>query len=455
MIQVAHLIRPMTRVRGVFYGWWLVGLASVVMAVCVVPFFYALPVWFVALESRFAWSRFQVSLALSLTRVEGSIVGPIGGYLIDRLGSRRMTFIGMVIVGVGFLLLSRIQELWQFYGAFMVISIGTGLGTWLAMMTIVNHWFVRRRSLAMSMVTVGFHIGAVSLVPLIAWAVGSVDAEESSGFGWRATAAGTGVFIIVVAMLIYWLRLIRDRPESYGMRPEGAAEPSSESPDGLGEASRAPDPDREFTWREAMRTGAFWLISFGHAGTSIVIVTIMVHLGPLMRDQGHSLQMVAWVISTYTAIGIVFTLLGGYIGDRAPMRVALFWFSMFQPVAIVVVLFSGGSLPLVFLFAFLLGVGNGRAGLSSSVRGLYFGRKAFASITGMSMVPMNVLMLVLPPFAGYMFDSTGSYVVPFSLVAALSVIGAFCYLALPDHRAVRVSPRPPAHGAGLEAASLD
>ena len=60
-------------------------------------------VWSVALESHFGWSRTQLSLAFTLTRVEGGIMGPVEGYLTDRLGTRRMVLIGLLVLGGGFL----------------------------------------------------------------------------------------------------------------------------------------------------------------------------------------------------------------------------------------------------------------------------------------------------------------------------------------------------------------
>ena len=109
------------------------------MVLGTVPMFQGMTAWFVVLEQQFHWSRTQISIAFSLTRVEGSITGPISGYLIDKLGPRRMVMTGMLVAGGGFLMLSRIQELWQFYLAFSVISVGAGIGTWLPMFTVLNN----------------------------------------------------------------------------------------------------------------------------------------------------------------------------------------------------------------------------------------------------------------------------------------------------------------------------
>ena len=90
---------------------------------------------------------------------------------------------------------------------------------------------------------------------------------------------------------------------------------------------------------------------------------------------------------------------------------------------------------LVLLFALLMGAGEGRGSLTTAIRGVYFGRRAFASIMGMSMIPMNILLFSAPLFAGYMFDTTGSYFIPFVTIAAVSAIGASLFLMLgePGH----------------------
>ena len=432
MIQVTEIFSSLRRTTGGFYGHTLVGVAAFIMVLSIVPLFHGMTAWFVVLEQHFKWSRTQLSLSFSLARVEGGIVGPLEGLMVDRLGSRNMVLIGLLIMGAGFLMFSLVQELWQFYGAFLVMSLGGGMGGWLPMMTALNSWFVRRRATAMSRVTVGYRLGGVFLVPLLAWAVG-VDQ-----FGWRAVAAAIGTFVVVLAFPLS--RLVRNRPEDYGQRPDGGAVSIS----GSGPTAQPTTVEREVTWQKAIRTRAFWQISFGHACCSSVVVTIMVHLGPMLTDRNFSLQTVGLVVSVYTAIGIASTMVGGYLGDRMPMRLAIFGFTLFQSIAIIVVLLAH-SLPVAYLFAVLMGIGEGRGPLTTAIRGVYFGRRAFASIMGISMVPMNVLLFTLPLFAGYMFDATGSYAIPFSVVAAVGFVGATLFLLLGEPQSVAsaaLSPEP-------------
>ena len=420
--------------RGLFYGWALVGVAAFVMVIGTVPFFQGMTTWFVVLESHFGWSKTQLSIAFSLSRVEGSIMGPVSGYLIDRLGSRTMVVIGLVIAGAGFVFLSQMNSLWQFYAAFIVMSVGVGLGTWMPMMTVLNTWFIRNRSKAMALSMEGFLVGGMVLVPLLAFAI---DPDVPGRPGWRITALVIGIFLIAVALPIS--RLVRNAPEPYGLSPDGG--PPARPRKAAATASPAAREEPDYTWQEAVRTGTFWLITMGHACSSIVIVTITVHLGPMLDERGFSLQTVGWVVGAYTGVAAIFTLVGGFVGDRLPLRLGLFGFSVVQSGAVILLILADTP-TMVFLFAVVMGIGfGGRNPLSTAIRGVYFGRKAFASITGISMIPMNILLLGAPLFAGIMFDATQSYFVPMVVVAAVSFAGSTLFLFLGSPEAAAESRR--------------
>ena len=423
-------MRPVRRqTQGVFHGWWMVAIAALVMTLGSVPFFQGMFAWFVVLEKQFLWSRGRLSVAFSLTRAEGSVMGPVAGYLIERLGIRRICLIGLCVMGSGFLLFSQIQNLWQFYLTFVVISVGAGLGTWLPMMTLLNSWFVRRRSMAMALAMEGMSIAAIVLIPVLTWAI---DPEEGPD-RWRVAAAVIGTIIIVLAFPIS--RLIRGRPEDFGLEPDGvAADPVQRAVEGL---SGPKSEEIEYTWQQAVRSGSFWLIAFGNATTAAVVITMMINLGPMLSvDRDFSLQTVGWVVSTYTATAAVGTLVGGYLGDRFSIRYVISGFAMVQAAGIVVALVAD-SLPVVFLFAVLLGIGfGGRTPLTSAIRGTYFGRRNYASITGVAQMPFNAVMFAVPLFVGFTFDATDSYTIPFIGLALVGFLGSACFLFLGQ-------PRPP------------
>ena len=142
-------------------------------------------------------------------------MGPLEGYLADRLGTRRMIMIGLLVLACGFLLFSQVQNLWMFYLAYVVMAVGQGFGSWLPLMTLLNHWFIRQRATAIGWANVGSRLGALILVPIIAWAIDPDDPQ----LGWRTTAMILGLFTLIVAIPLS--QLIRDRPQEYGLLPDG------------------------------------------------------------------------------------------------------------------------------------------------------------------------------------------------------------------------------------------
>ena len=298
------------------------------------------------------------------------------------------------------------------------------------MMTVLNSWFIRRRATAMSRAAAVSTAVGVLLVPALAW---SIDPDQFGLDRWRTIAVGIGVTILVLAFPLS--RLVRDRPEEYGQRPDGDAETTVPIASSRLDPPQLANEVSGLTWQEAIKTRDFWLITLAHSCSSSVIVTITVHLGSMLYlDRGLSLQTVGLVVATYTAVSAVFNLVGGYLGDRVSIRSALFVFTSIQTVAVAVLLFTE-SAPVAFVYAVIMGVGfGGRVPLTTAIRGVYFGRRAFASITGVSMIPNNILMFFMPVFTGYMYDIRGSYTIPFIILVVISGVGAFVYPVLGEPR---------------------
>jgi MFS family permease len=414
--------------RSVFYGWWLVGVALFMLTLMALTVFQGLGTFLVALERQFGWSRTTLSGAFAFARVQNAVIGPVEGFLVDRVGNRRMVLIGFSIMGLGFILLSQIQTAWQFYLAFIVITIGSGLGGFLAHISMVNNWFVRQRSLAMATAMTGIHLGGF-LVPILALGI------ESHGF--RVTTMGIGIFLLIIVFPV--TRLIRNRPEEYGLRPDGDPLKPERVATEDGGAKSLIDDESEFTARQALRTRVFWTLTIVHLSSSVSIVSLALHLAPKLTDMGMSLTSAGIVVLTYTAIAIPTQFVAGYLADRMPKPPLIFVFLMLQSSAMVIIAIAQ-NVPMAYLFAVLWGIGfGGRVPLLTAIRGDYFGRKAFATIMGLSQFPNNIAMIGAPLFAGYMFDTTGSYFVPFITFAALSFLGAALILFVKKPRLMPAS----------------
>ena len=191
--------------KPIFYGWWLVVITLVLNAGTGSPVFGGVGVWVDSLEVHFGWTRTELSWAFSLGQLEGSIIGPVVGILVDRIGPRNVVMVGVAIIGVGFVLFSQTQSLPMFYLSYVVIMLGASGGGWLPMMTVINNWFDKKRTMAMGLGGLGFSMGSFLLVPLLAWAV------KPDNVGWQTTSLILGVLFILIAYPIS--RFVRNTPE--------------------------------------------------------------------------------------------------------------------------------------------------------------------------------------------------------------------------------------------------
>ena len=180
----------------------------------------------------------------------------------------------------------------------------------------------------------------------------------------------------------------------------------------------------EFTLSQALKTRAFWLISFGHAFPATVFVTLTIHAVPMITDRGFSLGQAAGVVAVFTTVAGLSQFLGGFIGDRMPRRPAIIIFILVQSLGVVIAALAQNMYALL-AFAFVFGVGGGaRVPLLVAIRGDYFGRRSFATIFGFSSIPISFVMIGGPVVVGYLVDQLGSYTMSLWGLAVLGAVGA-------------------------------
>ncbi|MGY6500392.1 MAG: MFS transporter [Acidimicrobiales bacterium] len=413
--------------RRVFHGWKVVGAGSVVQVLHAGLILQAFGSYAVLLEQQFGWSKTVISTAYSFNRAESGLLGPIQGWALTRFGSRTVMRVGIVVLAIGFLLFSRIQTPAQFIGAFFVIAIGAGLSGFLTVTTETVKWFERRRSRALSLTMLGFAVGGL-LTPAVVWALET--------FGWRTTATASAAIIFVIAFPL--TSLFGHSPASVG-QPIDGIEPGTLPPS---RARAEGVSDVHFTAREALRTRAFWLLSFGHASALLVVGSVIAHLSLyLTSEQGFTLGQAGLVAAGLTAFQLIGMLVGGVLGDRMSKRL-LCSGAMLGHMAGLLVLTVASNVALVILFTMLHGLSWGiRGPLMGALRADYFGSTSFGQIMGISSVVLMIGIVGGPLLAGVLADVTGSYQLGFTILALLAGAGlAFFALAGPPDPPVRSAP---------------
>ena len=391
-----------------FHGWKIVGVSMFLLTLMSITSFQGVGTYLVALEMRFGWSRTALSGAFSLARVQGAIIGPVEGFLVDRFGNRTMIMIGFTAMGVGFLLVARTTELWHFYATFFIVTIGSSFGGWLAIISLVNNWFIRRRSMALATAMMGVHFGGF-LVPVLALGI------QSHGFSIAMTGIGAALLLTVLPVF----KSLSNRPEDRGERPDGPDYSRNQRSTGTGGVGEI-----DFTPRQALKTRAFWILTVVHLSSTASIVSLSLHLSPKLVDMGMSLTEAASFVTLYTAFAIPSQMMAGFLADRLPKPPILTVLLLIQSVSLVILALAD-TVAMVIPFAALYGIAiGGRIPLMTAIRGDYFGRRSFATIMGLSQLPNNLAMIVAPILTGYAYDVQGTYFVPFMAFAVLSAAGA-------------------------------
>lgn len=410
--------RLMERRRGrtrVFYGWWVVTAAAGLQALQAALFGQAYGAYVPLLHAELGWSKTMLSAAASLREAESGVLGPIQGALLDRLGPRKVASAGLGILALGFVLFSGVQEPWQFFAAFFVMSVGATLCGFLTASFVAVQWFERRRATAIAIASAGFAVGGMC-VPATAAAL--------DAFGWRATALLSGALVALLGLPL--AQVYRRQPRDLGLEPDGAPPPpraTSRSP------SSAPPQRPSFTLGEALRTPAFWLIAFGHSAALLVVSSVGIHLVSHLHERlGYSLAEASRVVLALTFMFLVGNLTGGLLGDRVNRRALLVLCMGMHGVGLLTLSHAGNGW-MVLAFVLVHGLAWGwRGPQMTAIRADYFGPAAFGTIMGVSNAVILTGTVLGPLVAGVLYDWTGDYRLGFDLLALVALAGSVFFL---------------------------
>lgn len=381
------------------------------------------------LEDEFGWSKALLSAPRSLAQVETAILGPINGYLVDRFGPRIMITLGVFIFGLGLMLFGFVNDVWSFIAVFALMAVGSSFSSLLVVATAINNWFRRGRTLGIGLATTGLGVSGVVAIPLI------VMAQEA--IGWRNTAIASG--LAVWAIGIPAGMLMRDRPENYGMLPDGDTPESIKLAASGRQGARNVGGETDFTVSEAFHTPSFWFLSFGLALGMFVMSAVGVHQFIQMeREVGLSRNSAALVIMVMSAFNIGGRLFGGFLGDRLSKRILLGIAMLGTGVAVLILAWST-SLAQAMTFGVIYGTVWGiRTPISNAIRGEYFGRAHYGKISGFSQGITSPFAISGPIIVGLYADIYGQYQASFYVLGVLGIIASvFLFLAVRPKAPVR------------------
>ncbi len=428
MSNLDIISRVRARGKRVFYGWWVVAAGASINAVGIGSFFYGFSTFFTPMVTEFNWSRTVMSGAFSLSRLEGGIWSPVTGWLIDKYGARSILLIGVIMTGAGFIALYWVNSPLSLYLIFgLFLSLGFNMGFMRANTAAVTKWFIKKRSRAISFLTVGNGVGGAILVPTMAWLI--------IQFGWRWTAVIIGLSIWVICIPLSFI--IRSTPEEMGLVPDGQSRRQDNLPAEAGyspmedSASRTSTEEVDFTVREALRTRTFWVYVGSMTLRASILSSLVIHQIPHLTDIGIPYQTASTVLGLMVLMSIPGRFLFGWLGDLYSKRRLLFLLCLLQAAGILIFI-QASNMGMLYLFVAVYGLGYGGAiPLTLALQGDLFGRRHFASISGMMMPVTMIGTIVAPLIAAYLYDTTQSYNLIFYIFTAMVSLSGVFFLLIP------------------------
>lgn len=383
-----------------FYGWWIVVLTFFAGAFGGATVWYGFTAFISPLVNEFGWSYTAISFAASLRGVERGLLDVPFGFLVDRFGGRRIVFIGVILVGIGFLILSRTNSLATFYLSFIIISCGaTSLGM-VVFAPIINQWFNKKIGLTIGIVSAGFGAGGLA-VPGIVYLLDMV--------GLRMVFVIIGIAALVLGVFLAYF--LRSRPGDIGLEPDGV--PLKERVNSSERINQHPaklvSPVRRYTLKETISSPPFWIITYLSTVTIFTLQMVLTHIMPYLEHIGYSRYTAGIVAMMVSVMSIAGRLGLGWISDFLNRKVMLILVMVGQAAGMALFFYARLSfflIPFVLLFSVSYG---GLLVLRLQALRDYYGTNSIGSIIGLSFGLSLIGSLFGPLLAGWLFDTTSSY----------------------------------------------
>jgi MFS family permease len=395
--QASHLTK-----RPTFYYGYIVVLVSTIVMTLTFGVNYSFGIFFTPLRAEFGWTKAVTSMAYAILTFLAGFLGIFAGRLTDRFSAKVVSIVGGCFLGLGCILMSRINAAWQFYLIYgLFVSAGTG-GPWPSLTATVPKWFVRRRGPMTGIVASGTGIGAMIVPPLVSRLI--------LAYGWRNSYVilGASTLALIVTAAIF----LRRDPHQMGQLLYGE--------------DRAVREEKIWTtgilsYREMVHNRDIWMVCVIYFCFGFTLHTIMVHIVPHAIETGIPLETAAGLMTFIGGSSILSKLGVGMISGRMGVKWPLA-FSFILLVAGLLWLQAAGTLWTLRGFAIAFGFAyGGIMALQPMLSAELFSLSSLGLILGSVTFIYTIGSAAGPLLSSTLFDLTGSYRIAFLICALLEV----------------------------------
>ena len=448
-----------------FYGWYIVA-ACIFIAFITNGIRQSFGIFVLPLSSEFEWNRSAISFAAAIGFLVNGLTQPFMGKLLDRFGGRRLIGVSLIIYGLATFSLSlKTPQSWNqflenalppevvlplgivfeipanplqlFFISFMfgfvasVAMSGMSLNNTGALL---SRWFRRRRATVVGLNAAGLSGGSLLLVPFGVFLLQATD--------WRITWAVFGLMVLVLSVPLAFL-FLRDDPSRLGLNPDGDADTDSDYPAGSGRGSRfrrsgsGPlDTDR---WLQSFRSMPIWQMTLAYFACGYTTAVLSVHFVPFAESLGVPAITAAIIFGIMMFLNAFGSIGAGILSDRFSRKNMLALVYFVRGLAYVALLVSvellGLGVPALVIFAIIAGISwIATAPLTTTLIADVYGVRALGTISGVAFLVHAVGSALSIWLAGFLFDLTGSYTIPFAIAGITLFPAALFAFSIKERR---------------------
>ncbi len=411
-----------------FYGWVVIGVAFITMAIGV-NIRTSFSLLFPPILDEFGWDRGRTAAAFSIGFIAATAYSPFIGILMDRLGPRYVIPLGALFVSAGLILSTYITQPWH-----LDLTLGVMVGGGSIFMSFLGHslflpyWFARKRGLAMGLAFSGVGAGSIFLFPWLQRIILQV--------GWRdACWLMTTVLLITVLPLNFFFQ--RRRPEDLGLKPDGESVTEA-----LHRARTGTDNIVDHVWTStdwtlarAMRTSRFWWLGLGFTTSLYAWYAVQVHQTKYLHEIGFPPEIAAYALGLVGFTGSFGQISLGHLSDRIGREwVWTCGMAGFALCYVLLLIMKQSPTPaLLYIMVAVQGfLGYGAASVYGAVTAELFQGRHYGAISGTLSVAGNLGAGLGPWATGALCDWMGNYTVAFWLGVGMSLLSIGCvWMAAP------------------------
>lgn len=402
----------MTKRCNLYYGWYIVLSASVIVLLTM-GLRMGIGPFVTPMVQDMGLTRTEFSLIVAIGMIVYGLGMPLAGTLLKKFSTRFVLLTGLLGVCGSIIWTISSKGFVSFLLSFGIfLSLGLAFLSNITLAPLISKWFVQQRGKALFYLSTGGMAGIAVMTPVETLLIQLV--------GWRHTLLiFAGLFICVVL------------PSAIFVMREEVPEGADGGPAVQGSKIRQ-DIQPGITWKDAVKTRAYWQIVFGLFACGFGMNLMGSHAVPMLMDHHFEPMTASFGVGMIGVVAIFSTLFLGSIADRYPRKKILFWIYLVRGSGLLSLFYVATPMQL-YLVAITGGlVWAGSIAMSSAILGDLYGIRLLGLLNGWAFFGHQIGGAIGSFIGGWGYDTFETHILAFGLAAFLAITASWVSYWLPE-----------------------